>query len=294
MRIPDNLLLRQTRIANDRASNELFRATRVATTGKKIQSPGDGPAVYASVTRRQATAAKLDAREEAMARSLGDLEVSESMLAEAGSLMKRAREIAVQFADDSYDATERGIAAAEVAEIRDQLRAVANTRGSRGYVFAGTAIKTEPFDANGNFLGNDNNIDLEVADKTRLRVNASGASAFTAVNGGRDVFQDLTDLETALQSNNHTAIHVEIDNISASHDQIVEERALTGVTLTRLRSANNVNGALRLQVASATATESEADAAEAFSELVQARGAYEQALSVTRDLLQMLSSLRGR
>jgi flagellar hook-associated protein 3 FlgL len=294
MRIPDNLLLRQTRVANDRASNELFRATRVATSGKKIQTPGDGPAIYASVTRRQATIEKLDARESAMARSVGDLEVSESMLAEAGSLMKRVRELAVQFADDSYDATERAIGASEVAEIREQLTSIANTRGSRGYIFSGTAVKTEPFDANGNFMANDNSIDLEVADKTKLRINASGASAFTAINGGRDVFQDLADLETALLSNNHTAIHVKIDDISDSHDQIVQERAESGVTLKRLRSAANVNGALRLQVVSAKATESEADAAEAFSGLVQARGAYEQALTVTRDLLQMLSSLRGR
>ena len=142
MRVTDNLRYNTMLTAMQKQASRLQDAHEVAISGQKVSAPSDGPAAFATAVNDSARIRQVEGRKTAIDRAHGDLGLAEGVLAEAGDLVKRAREIAVQMADGAFDANERAVAANEIAGIREQLHALANTRGSRGYLFSGSATDT--------------------------------------------------------------------------------------------------------------------------------------------------------
>jgi flagellar hook-associated protein 3 FlgL len=172
-----------------------------------------------------------------------------------------------------------------VAQLRQALVGIANTRGSAGYLFAGTDVEAPPFDAAGVFGGNDAAIPVEVADGLLVRSNASGALAFTSL-GGRDIFAELQGLETSLASDDSAGIQGAIAAMSESHGQVVRARAEAGLTMDRLRMSVEVAETASNALSRVKASEAEADLATAYSELSSATSAYERMLEIARRTLQ--------
>lgn len=291
MRITENMRIAQTAHTLSRSSREVYDLTATATTGRKINRPSDGPAAYASIVSRGERMELLGSRKTALERAEHGVALAESALATAGDLMARVREIAVSMADAEPGPNERLAMAGEVANIREHLIGLANTRGSRGYLFGGTATKTPPIDANGVFQGNNAAINVEYADGQTAAVNVSGQDAFTGLSGGRDIFQDLADLETELVNDNQQGVHLLISTIDQGHQQITSVRAEAGVKMTRFSSARDVTDNALVVVTSAQASDRDGDAAEVFSNLANAQVAYERNLAVTRRVLAMTSAM---
>ncbi len=291
MRVTDNMRFSSAMVAMRQSASRLHDASGVASSGIAVSRPSDAPAVYAAIVRKDGAIARLGARQQAMGRSLGDLHIAEGALVEAADLMIRAREIATQMADGAYGAPERAIAAQEVAALRQELIALANTQGARGHLFAGTATDTPAFSSGGLFQGNDNAMIVEIAEGIVVTANISGQRAFTALSGGQDVFQDLATLEAALSGNNQAGIHQSIATLDSGQEQLVASRAQVGIRLNRLQSASQVTEAALLATRDARAAEAEAEPHEAFTELSLAETAYQQSLAIARNILQMLSSI---
>jgi len=292
MRVTDNMRYASSVASMQRSASRLQELSEMASSGRRISKPSDDPVAYASVVAKDGQLAKLGARKTSVERAQGDLTLSESVLASAGDIMSRVRELTVQMADGSYSASERALAAEEVSDLREHLIGLANTKGVRGYLFAGTATQTVPFDVNGNFLANDFTMDVEIADGITVAANTSGASAFTALNGGRDIFQDLADLETALSTNNVAMVQSSIDAVTQGHEQIIQVRAQTGPIVERLHSAASVVDTIHSSLLSARATEADANTTEVFSAFAQAQASYEQSVAVARHVLEMASAVQ--
>jgi flagellar hook-associated protein 3 FlgL len=291
MRITENMRIAQTAHSLSRSAREVYDLTAMATTGRKINRPSDGPAAYASIVSRNERMELLGSRKSTLERAEHDVALAETTLATAGDIMARVREIAVSMADAEPGPNERLAMATEVANLRDHLVGLANTRGTRGYLFGGTATKTPPIDVNGVFQGNNAAINVEYADGQTSAVNLSGQDAFTALSGGRDIFQDLTDLETELLADNQQGVHLLISTIDQGHKQITSVRAEAGVKMTRFSSARDVTENALVVVRSAQASDREGDATEVFSDLATAQVAYERSLAVTRQVLGMTSAM---
>ncbi|HHH30927.1 MAG TPA: flagellar hook-associated protein 3 [Polyangiaceae bacterium] len=292
MRVTENLRYSTMLTAMQKQAGRLQDAHEVAITGQKVSAPSDGPAVFATAVGDSAKIQQIEGRKTAIDRAKGDLGLAEGVLAEAGDLIKKAREIAVQMADGAYDASERAVAATEIAGIRDQLHALANTRGSRGYLFAGSATDTAPFDAANSFVANDDTLGVTIGDGIQAPANVSGATAFAGAGGGQDVFQDLTDLENALLANNQAAVQTGIADMDASHEQIENVRADAGVALDRLSTASGVLEGALVTMKEGLASLVEADSIAAISELTQAQAGYESSITVARNILQMATAVQ--
>lgn len=286
MRVTEGMKIHAATLNATRASERMYEASRKVSSGLAVEVPSDDPVAYAAIHSRDARIGQLEARREAGSRARGDLELSESTLASAGELFTRAREIAIQMANGEVGADERAIAAIEVAQLRETVISFANARGASGFLFAGTANDTAPFDPSGNFLANDGVMQIEVADGVLTTVNVSGAKAFT-VAGGRDVFADLSALETALLANDPDAISGSLTGLDASQRQLIGARTDAGLAVDRLAVADDVAGAALLGAQKARAGLAETDATTAISELVAAKTAYERNLEVTRQLLSL-------
>lgn len=293
MRVTDSMRTSSYTAAQSAASSKLFKATRTAATGEKIADPSDGPAAFGRIASNDATLAKLSARGAGIDRATGEATLAEGALASAGDIMTRARELAIQMADGSMSATERAQAANEVTQLRQSLVAVANTKGPGGYIFGGSKTDTPPFSTTGVFSGNDDALRVETSDGVLTRRNASGATAFT-VTGGRDVFQDLTNLEQALSTNNAAGISASVSDMEDSRAQIVGERASAGILMDRLSMSRGVVDESKLLVSQDRASDAEIDQVEAYTQLADAHEAYERSLEVTRKVLSLFDIERMR
>jgi flagellar hook-associated protein 3 FlgL len=204
-----------------------------------VEVPSDNPSAYATLTVDASTLARLNARNTAMTTSLGDAQLEESTLAQATDLVNSAHDIAVEMANGQNDAAQRASEAQAIQGISSSLLGLANTQGARGYLFGGTATATPPFDQNGNFMGNDGAIGVEIADNTTIQANTSGAQAFTAA-GDQDIFGDLASLSTALANNDVATIQSLIDPLAQAGTQLVTADSSAGIIADRLTSATQI------------------------------------------------------
>jgi flagellar hook-associated protein 3 FlgL len=286
MRITEGMRMAEIRADQTSVSTKLYEATERASSGLKVSKPSDDPSAFADATKMDAQLATLSSRQDVMSRAGSDLDLAESTLASAGDLMNQVRQLAVQAANGDETATSRADMAKQIDGIKQSLLGLANTKGSNGSLFSGTATATQAFDATGAFKGNDHAINVQIADGVTARGNASGAKAFTAA-GGRDVFADLDALSTALSSNDLSGIQAGIDNADSNQRQITAARSDAGLTASRLQSSAEVASGASLKITAAKSSLVEIDTTSAYSDLAQLETAYQRSLSVTKQILSL-------
>jgi flagellar hook-associated protein 3 FlgL len=265
-------------------SSRQLEAARQASTGIRINAPSTDPVGASELLRVDSALARTRGYQETIKTARGDLELTEGTLDEAGTLLQRVREIAMQGSNGSLDASGRAMLADEIAQLREHLIGLANTKGSNGYVLAGNRTDTSPFSATGAFSGDDGIHRVEIGDGVTSRINVSGAQAFTAA-GGTDVFATLDGLETALRANDSTAVAATLTGIDASHSQVLNARADAGLLLNRLDTAGSALDHSALVLAARHSDVGDADALEAFTNLSAVTSSIEQAIAVARTTL---------
>lgn len=267
-------------------SSRQAEAQNRATTGSRIDSPSSDPIAAAHVARINASLAQADSHRDTIRNVQGDVEAAEGSLASAGDLLQRAHEIAVQGANGTLSAQDRATLATEANGLRDQMLAIANTRTASGYLFAGSKTNTAAFDATGAFQGDDTLHVVDIGGATPTTIGVSGAQAFTAA-GGRDVFADLAALGTALSANDGAAVAATLDGLDASHQQILRVRGQAGLTIDRLGTTDSALQDLQTGLQKTGHEVGDADPYETYSSLTQLNASLQQAVAVTRQVLDL-------
>jgi flagellar hook-associated protein 3 FlgL len=286
MRVTDGMKYLQIRRNLDNLSARHADASEQALSGRRVNAPSSDPVAAAELTRLKSAQAQTQAHRDAIRSVRGDVELSESALSEAGNLLARLREVVVQGASDSLSSADRQALAAEVSGIHDQLLTLANTEGSRGYVFAGSATTTPPFLADGTFQGNTEDHEIEIGPGQRATVNASGARAFTG-DGGRDIFADVKALEAALRTNDAPAIRDSIATVDSAREQVVREQVRMGLVIDKLSTTDAVLESIGLNFAKVDDSVGSVDPYESYTKLTQLAQALEHSVTVSRTLLDV-------
>jgi flagellar hook-associated protein 3 FlgL len=293
MRITEAMMLNTALENQATAASTMAQLTQEASSGLRVAQPSDDPVAWADIQQQDSTMAVLQARSTATTRAGGDLNLAESTLSEATDLLTQAQSIAVTGANGTETAASRADAATQVASLTQQLVALANTRGSSGYLFGGTASNAPPFDSSGAFHGNDQTTSVEIADGVTATSNASGADAFTAA-GGTDVFAALQGLATALSSNNPAAIQASIATIGTATTQLTTARVNTGLSASVLTSASTAIASAVTQIQVSVASEADADAPSTLSNLQAAQTSFQAAIDVNKSVLsESLAAIGG-
>jgi len=288
MRVTDTMLWDLSRRHVVRAQARLFAATEQVSSGRRVERPSDAPADMSQLRSIEASLARLHAGEVSSTHATLQLRGAESALAETGSVLVRAREIAIAGADGGQLSTGRAALAQEVASLREQVRALANTRVADSYVFGGFKTATPPFLTDGSFIGDDGARDVEVLPGLRVTANVSGARAFTAA-GGVDVMAVLEQLETDLLNDDVVGIGARMDDLDVAIRQVLAERTEAGTRLARIESADAVRADSVIRLEEARSGLRDIDVPAAITEMVQAQTALRLALETASQILQITS-----
>ena len=292
MRVTERSKIGNLALSQGRSAERLDKASRAASSGMRVTKPSDDPVAYGAMLRRDYTLAMAERHGSNASRAQGELEVAQNVLATGGDLLIRAREAALEGANATSDANSRNILAEEVKTVREQLMSIANTRYGDKYIFGGSRVGQEPFDpATGAFNGNNDQVRIPVMDGVAPVGNVSGARAFTAV-GGRDLFTDLKNLETALRGNSQSGIQAAMAPLEAGYQQLVSSQVEAGFGAERFKNAGEVLATTSDAVAAQLSKEVEGDPMKQLTELTLAKQAYEKSVAVTKQILS-ISSFTG-
>jgi flagellar hook-associated protein 3 FlgL len=290
MRISDATRYDTMQTNMQEAQARQFRASQEASSGLRVGAPSDDPVAAAQALRASGAAARVDTFRSTIRTVRGDVELAESTLAQAGDIVMRAQEIALQGASGNINAAERLDLAVETRQLREGLIALANQKGTQGYLFAGSKTSTEPFDpTSAAFAGDDLDRSAEIGPSLVSTVSVSGAKAFTLA-GGSDVFAALDSLATALSSNNVTGVQAAVSSLDAGRRQVLAARVDAGLKVARFDVSDVAHE--HTQVALSTQMQSlvSADPATSYSRFIQAGQGVDQAIAVAKRMMDTIGS----
>lgn len=262
------------------------KATQEASTGLRVGKPSDDPIAAAELARLRASNSQTSTHLSTIDSVRGDAELTEAALSEASDIMVRLRELALQGSNGGMSADERTALAAEATGLKDALLQLGNTRGTRGYLFSGSQVATAAFDTNGVFQGDDVAHLVPIGNSTPTAVSTSGQDSFI-IAGGRNVFADVDGLVAALSANDETAIRASLDTIDASHEQLVNARANSGLVISKLNASESVLGSLDTEQQRRANAVGAADPFESYSRVTALGQSLERAIAVSRQILDL-------
>jgi flagellar hook-associated protein 3 FlgL len=238
MRITENRMVQLASASLSAQRERVARSGEQLSSGERVSRPSQDPAAWSAARRAEASKTINDGRGQALARSQERLALVDGALAQMGSVMSRARELAVSAASDTIDPESLEVILVEVRGLRQSALAAANTRGSEGeYVLAGSESDQAPFDPDGVYQGDD--VVRFIETQNGLEQSASVTGAVLTSAAGVDIFAQLAAFETALQTRDRAGISAAIGAMTTGNQQISAARADGGSKSAALLAAED-------------------------------------------------------
>ena len=283
MRISDRSFYDHNRASLAARRSDLAAAQSEASTGKRVQKPSDDPVAASIATKHRAKEQHLRANLKAIDAGRARVDIQDSVLGDAADRLRRAKELALQGANDILGPDDRQAIAIEIASIRESILGLANTQDGEGYVFAGFRSDAPAFDAAGVYQGDANVPSLDAGNGVRIDAGVSGLAAFDA-GGADDVFSVLADLEFALSTNDEVGISASISRLDQAHETVVYARADVGAAQAGLDAAETIAERMRDEAIEAQTSLVAVDETEAYLDLQRTRDAYDAAVRIASQI----------
>ena len=158
-----------------------------AATQKRINKPSDDPSASARVlaNRTEERGGKQFLKNINVARSF--LEFTDQSLSELSETLMRAKELAIQQANDAGGSSEtRKTVASEIEQIYSQAVQIGNRKMGDRYIFAGFNTTTPPFDHSGEYAGDNGDMNVQINKDAFVAMNVSGDKIFFGKGLGDD------------------------------------------------------------------------------------------------------------
>jgi flagellar hook-associated protein 3 FlgL len=266
-------------------SSDVQTATEQIASGRRIQSREQDAVASASIDRMRRVDAEWNGFADVGRIVRSEAVAADTALGSAEDIVSDARNLAIQVGSGPRTASQLEAAANEVGQLFESLRSVANTEHRGQHLFGGTDGATEPFDAAGQFRGSTKlrSVEIQPGDEVRQ---PDGATAFGA-NGGVDIFQALSDLESALRAGDQGAARTLGDTLRDGISQLTRERQAMGSHLDALDQAEAFRENVQLQLEVDDGELGDTDIADAASRLQMAQATLQATVEVNSRLKSM-------
>jgi flagellin-like hook-associated protein FlgL len=201
MRVTNQILFQQAQAAIQKSNQRLAHLQEAVATGKRINHFGDDPIGAVHALDLRVFEASLDQYDKNINAGLPFLEQTDSVLGDVTEVLGRAKELALQFANDSNNAQDRAIGAAEIQQLFERMVGLANSQIEGRYLFGGFKNGSAPFSSTGAYLGDNGEIAMQTDASSTVITNLPGNKVFqgAGVPGGVGVLDILQDLKEVLE-----------------------------------------------------------------------------------------------
>jgi flagellar hook-associated protein 3 FlgL len=281
VRVTDRLVFQQATSDMAAARARAEEAQHVASTGLRVQQPGDDPAAAGVLAGAPLAQGRYTAIGAAAGLASDELQSADGALNTVSTALSRARELAVQFANSTYSASQRAGGATELDGLLRTIVGALNVKVGDRYVFGGTKDDAPPFDVSGNYAGNGAVRQVEIAPGVLQDASVRADVALKGAGGGVDVLATLGKLRDALTANDPAAVQGTLDDLDTSIEQVSTARAQAGVSMNALDTAVTASRAAADDVATRASKLSDADVVESATDLAYAQTALQASMAAT-------------
>lgn len=295
VRITQNMLSHQSFTGMQSAMNRVAKAQEQLTTGRLINRPSDDPTGATTAMRIRSSLSGQEQFVRNADDAVGWLNQTDGTLGAMGTQISRARELALQGANDGAMGPQaRAALAIEVKQIREGLIASANTQYLDRPIFGGVTAGekaydvTDPVAGTVDFVGTSGTgVVRTVAEGTRVRVDVEGPDVLGP--NGDSVFDHLQRLSDALEGTStdpEADIAAAIAILKADGDRVTDVRSDIGARTVRVENARSVATDATLTLTNALSEVENVDLAKATIDLKLQEVSYQAALGATSRVLQ--------
>jgi len=298
-RVTGAMMMRNALANLDRARVRLAVTQEQAASQLRINRPSDDPGGASRAAALRAALAETARLRANVDQGRARLSAVEAALGQARDVLARARELAIQGANGTQDATTRAAIAAEIAVLFDELVAAGNADHDGSAVFAGTASDAPAFSTAGSFAGGSpplvtfdgsaDEIEISIGGGQRVATTLDGRRVFRgdadgdgAPDPGReDLFALLGDLWQALVDDDPAAVAGTLGRLERAQRQLELAVSEVGARGARLETAAERLAGTDVDLRTRLSNVQDADTLRVLSDLVSQETALRAALEAT-------------
>lgn len=269
------------------ASSELARLQDQAGSRKAITRPSDDPSGTANALAVRAAIKSNNQYERNINDGNGWLTSANSALTSVTELMKKAKDLTVQGANDgALSPLAKEAIAVELESIRDQLMTQANTTYLGRSIFAGTSDAPQAFAPDYSYTGGKGTVDRRISDGSTVRVDVDGAQVFgpDAAGGTTSMFAELDAVIGDLRGGVNIGSH--LNTLDKRLDTVLTVLSGVGSRHATVLDAQSSNLDRKVDLEATRAGIEDVDINKIILELKTQEVTYQSALAVTARTLQ--------
>lgn len=264
-------------------------------SGKKANRPSDDPVVVVKGMKYRLEIDKVEQYQ----RNIGDahtwLDTTDEALGQVGEALHRVKELTVQAATDSNTDEDRKKIQVEIAQIKEQLRDLANTKVGDNYIFTGTHTN-EPLykggEANGTtnaavtVAGGARDFKLNVFDGISIGVNTPGKELFERVDKFMGELSDLLNSGATGEQIGNKLGDGATTELGELTELVLSTRAGVGAKQNRIEMMENRLDIQFVNVTKQMSENEDADYAETITQMATTESIHQASLSVGAKIIQ--------
>ncbi len=249
-------------------------------TGRRISKPSDDPVAISFALRYRSEIGMNEQHQRNVNDSLSWLSYTDIILDQAGQVLQRARELAVQGANGSNPQEALDSIKSEVEQLYEQMVDIANSRFNGKYVFNGQMTDKPPYNAAtaAADVTDTGKIEFEIGAGVKIAVNITGEEVFGPA-GGDNIFKVMQDLISHLENGDHTAVSNIIDKLDDHMNAFLAARADIGAKVNRVELAESRLQDININLQNLKSKNEDADMAEVIMNIKMAENVYMASLS---------------
>lgn len=213
----------------------MSRLSNMLASGKKINNPSDDVSGMMKAMDYKVSINELEQYKRNIDNVEAHLSYADTALFSVYNALDNARALAVEAANTPGQ-DDRAKLAAKVAQLRDHILELSNSRLSNRYIFSGYKTDTAAFNDSYNYQGDSGEINVMIDKGYTIAENIIGDDAFSY--GGVTYMKSLDNLYTALIDTNpaiaQAGAEAAIDDMDNAIDQVANTRANIGARLNSL------------------------------------------------------------
>ncbi len=217
----------------------------IASSGRKLRRVSDDPVSTVKVFRNREKLSHIGQFKKTLEFAKGFLTKTETTLGSLHDSLIRAKELAIQQSNNTYDDASRISVAAEIKQIMAQVVNLGNSQYDNKYIFGGFQTSHPPISLTGDYLGDDGQIFLELDEKTFRPINVNGRQIFDVPPGEEGtrppLVQILSNLHDSLLHYDPDKLHEAMDNLDGGMNSVLTATASLGA---RRNTIDDIQGRL--------------------------------------------------
>ena len=252
------------------AQNKYLELQNQLMSGYKVSKPSDDSLNTGKILNLNRELADIVTYQRNISTAQGEIDTSESVLAELGDKLLRGKDLAILASSETNNEESLTAIKNEVKELLQTVKNFANTKYNGNYIFSGLNTQTltyfEDDAGNINYQGTntgDHKREIKISDTTQVTVNVDGEEIFGSYdatqNTGEGALGTLGKFVAYLEEDppNIDMVRELIDEFETSANQATEARTFLGTQaqLIDIQSSNFTNNEITLSEQKSNLTE---------------------------------------